>query len=810
VRNAIRWHGSDSPQAQAAHLLYKACTKRTKRHFDEQRILETAEQWFKEPRRFWSSFKDGLKGCTITDVHAWSACFKSLYAGDATQHYHHGNLHDHLAKFACAFPDGSEAAALAAEELNTPFTDDEVRCALKKMADGKAAGIDGLPAEFLTHACSQEAGSPNLLAPYLARIFNLVMQGAYPTSWATCALVPVPKPKGNPELMDNYRGIAVGNSVAKCYSMLLLQRMDRWAEENSTRACGQAGFRKGRSTSDNIFALLHAVEKSKGTGKPLFTAFIDFRKAYDCIDHELLWQAIEKLGLHGGFLAGLKQMYSQVKMQVKLRDAVGEAFPAGLGVKQGDPLSPLLFGLFIDRFEKFMATHYPAAGVQLPGVLMQLLLYADDLVLFAESAAELQGMLDCLHLFCKANALTVNTNKSQVVVFNTPTHHAHHFTYAEQNMPVGDEYTYLGVTFHSKDGLKSMMNTRTQKARAALCAMLNRCVETRVHNVQIVCNLFNALVAPVLNYGCEAWGMQHLAKLRRNEWGMGYEAEKLQMTLLRRALHVRKSISKAVLMHESGDRVPLAFAWLKQSLAWWNKVVEREQGDVVRAALEDNVQMAQQGMSCWVGCLINTLTQLGLDHREAVHNLQPFDVKSVLSILYDKWHNALWHAVVAPLRRDNLEVRNVPDQNRDGFKQWTYERWFKPSTFMGSQPFIRCVHRADRIEALARFRLGAHHLNIETGRYEHVPRSMRVCTCCHANCREDERHLLECAAYADVRADFSDVVPVHLSPDTSDSSLHQLWNKSEPHEWNRFADFLIRVFKQRATLLAVEPAAVIV
>jgi hypothetical protein len=130
-------------------------------------------------------------------VGEWSAYFKALYTGgDATHPYHSDELNEHLANFAHAFMEGSEEAKLAAQVLNSPFTEQEVQSALDKMSDGKAAGIDGVPAEFLTHACLSEQGAPNVLATYLTRMFNLVMQGEYPSRWATNALCPFPNLKG--------------------------------------------------------------------------------------------------------------------------------------------------------------------------------------------------------------------------------------------------------------------------------------------------------------------------------------------------------------------------------------------------------------------------------------------------------------------------------------------------------------------------------------------------------------------------------------------------------------------------------------
>jgi hypothetical protein len=83
------------------------------------------------------------------------------------------------------------------------------------------------------------------------------------------------KGKGNPNSMDNYRGIAVGIAISKLFSIIITNRLDEWAEINNKRAKGQAGFRKDKSTTDNIFVLQHIIEHSRLDCKPLFTAFID-------------------------------------------------------------------------------------------------------------------------------------------------------------------------------------------------------------------------------------------------------------------------------------------------------------------------------------------------------------------------------------------------------------------------------------------------------------------------------------------------------------------------------------------------------
>ena len=130
------------------------------------------------------------------------------------------------------------------------------------------------------------------------------------------------------------------------------------------------------------------------------------------------------MGIHGRILDSLIEMYNEVTMAVRVRGELGPEFQADRGVKQGDPLSPLLFGLFIDRIETVFSNLLPQLGIRMGSMLVQVLLYADDLVLLAESPGELQSMLDLLSNFCVCNSLTVNVKKSEVVIFNSKHHHS--------------------------------------------------------------------------------------------------------------------------------------------------------------------------------------------------------------------------------------------------------------------------------------------------------------------------------------------------------------------------------------------------
>ena len=147
-----------------------------------------------------------------------------------------------------------------------------------------------MSAEFLQQAYIQHSNMREfVLCPVLTKLFNAVWCDSYPRAWQVSALVPVPKPKGRPDVYDDHRGIAVSPVAAKLFAMVMLARLDRWAERRGLRAAGQAGFRAGRGTPDNLFVLRHMIDSAAAHKRPLFCAFIDFSKAYDRVDRALLW-----------------------------------------------------------------------------------------------------------------------------------------------------------------------------------------------------------------------------------------------------------------------------------------------------------------------------------------------------------------------------------------------------------------------------------------------------------------------------------------------------------------------------------------
>jgi sorting nexin-29 len=598
--------------------------------------------------------------------------------------------------------------------------------------------------------------------------------------------------------------------------MVLMLRMDGWAETQGLRATCQAGFRTGRSTTDNVFLLQHAIETSRGDRKPLYAAFIDFRKAYDTINRQLLWRVLHGMGVYGRILTVLQNLYTGVSLRVRVAGEVGESFGASVGVRQGDPLSPLLFGIFIDRFEKYLAHHCTQCGVSAlqAGGFLRALLYADDLTLLAQSKADLQQMLDCLQKFADMNLMTVNLKKSKLMAFGAVGRckiGSGEIRYGGEPLGVVQEFVFLGVTFHASQShvskhVKDNSGYNLSKAKLALLALSRRTKELGIHNVKVLCNLFNTLVLSVLNYCCPVWSVYHLQDLKHGsiQWGKkANSAEDLQRSFLRRICGAPDSVTVGVLMCEL-HRSPVLHSWCKQCIQWYNTVVKRPQGDLVRMALVHSLSVAGNS---WGQAFHNMVRCVDEVSSDLVRNVVPINAAAWAQSLHDKWQKEVWGAWADP-GHQAPPVRDTPQDQSRGFKNTVYCLWVNDLSSKKGQQWVYHLNRQQQVLALAAFRMSYHKLNIEVQRRSQVARHDRLCTCCQMGMIEDEYHMMhECPAYATIRSRFTDVIPARLPFEGIDAHMMRTMNptafdESEiPQAWKRLADFIINAMAARVTAL---------
>jgi len=176
---------------------------------------------------------------------------------------------------------------------------------------------------------------------------------------------------------------------------------------------------------------------------------MDFKKTFDLVPRDMLWQVLEGLGISGRILECLCSMYHQDQACLHhLEEGLTPIFLYRIGVKKGCPLSSLLFGLFIDGLEKWLNALEGDTPPMLGQLAVRLLLYADDLALMSHTPAKLQKQLDVLQAFCCERQLIVNVKKTKVVVFEACKSVCQAFQYEGEAIEQLNFFKYLGVELH--------------------------------------------------------------------------------------------------------------------------------------------------------------------------------------------------------------------------------------------------------------------------------------------------------------------------------------------------------------------------
>ena len=139
--------------------------------------------------------------------------------------------------------------------------------------------------------------------------------------------------------------------LGKLFTRIMNNRLVTWAEEYRIYVEAQGGFRPGRGTVDNIFVLDGIVNSYLSSGKALYSAFIDFSKAFDYVVRDNLWYKLIKAGVSGKMLTMIRSIYEHVKTKVFFQENKSDEFECSLGVRQGDCLSPFLFAMYINDLE---------------------------------------------------------------------------------------------------------------------------------------------------------------------------------------------------------------------------------------------------------------------------------------------------------------------------------------------------------------------------------------------------------------------------------------------------------------------------
>uniref|UniRef100_A0A803K9P7 Reverse transcriptase domain-containing protein n=1 Tax=Xenopus tropicalis TaxID=8364 RepID=A0A803K9P7_XENTR len=336
---------------------------------------------------------------------------------------------------------GPDLQNLDFSSLVADITEDEVKMAIDQLHLKKAPGPDGLTAEFYKTF-------KDLLAPILVEVFrDCLGGGVLPPSMRLSSLVLLSKGK-EPSDVKNWRPIALLNTDRKLLAKVLFSRLILFS--GTLLSHEQFCTVKGRSIFGALLSIREVLETCKAQSSGRYVLGLDQAKAFDRVDHQYLWATLRKYGIPDQFVEWLTVLYREGESFPLVNGWRGENFRVETGVRQGCPLSPLLYVFAIDPFLRAVQA-LDLEGFRAPRCLpLKLVAYADDVTVVVSHPEEVNLLTDAIESYSEASGSLVNTDKSE----------AFWTVEGEPDFPLPDfqlaskEISILGVKFGREDNSK--------------------------------------------------------------------------------------------------------------------------------------------------------------------------------------------------------------------------------------------------------------------------------------------------------------------------------------------------------------------
>ena len=226
-------------------------------------------------------------------------------------------------------------------------------------------------------------------------------------------MVPLEKKAKATECGD-YRTISLISHASKIMLKILTKRTEAQAEAINFIGEDQLGFRKGKGTREAIAILRTLGERSMQNGKDMYICFVDYEKAFDRVNWCRLMRALERIGIDWKYRRLIKNLYMGQTVMIRIDGINSKPGKIGRAVRQGCPLSPLLFNIYIEEIVR-EAMEKTSDGVKVGGTLVQAVRFADDQAMVSSTNAGLQRMMDVLNATSKGYGMKINIKKTKVL-----------------------------------------------------------------------------------------------------------------------------------------------------------------------------------------------------------------------------------------------------------------------------------------------------------------------------------------------------------------------------------------------------------
>ena len=438
-----------------------------------------------------------------------------------------------------------------------PISLAEVTKVVKKLLGGKAPGVDEIRPEMLK-------ALDTVGLSWLTRLFSVAWgSGTVPMDWQTGVVVPIFK-KGDRRVCSNYRGITLLSLPGKAYARVLERRLRPLVEPQIQEE--QCGFRPGRGTVDQLFTLARLLEGSWEFAQPVYMCFVDLEKAFDRVPRGFLWGVLREYGVPDPLQRAIRSLYACSRSCVRILGSKSDTFPVGVGLRQGCPLSPVLFVTFMDRISR---RSQGAEEIRFGGLGIASLLFADDVVLFAPSDRDLQHALGRFAAECEAAGMRVSTSKSEAMVLcRKPVDCS--LQVGTKCLPQAKEFKYLGVLFTSEGKVEREIDRRIGAAAAVKQALHRSVLVKRELSRKAKLSIYWSVYVPTLTYGHELWVVTERTRSR---------IQAAEMSFLRRVagLSLRDRVRSSDIRRELGVE-SLLLRVERSQLRWFGHLIRMPPG----------------------------------------------------------------------------------------------------------------------------------------------------------------------------------------------------------------------------------------
>jgi hypothetical protein len=377
-----------------------------------------------------------------------------------------------------------------------PPSKQEVDNAVSRLKNNKAPGDDDLPGELF------RAGGANLRNVLHRLILRVWSDEKLPEEWKTGVICPIFK-KGCKLECSNYRGISLLPTAYKIFSLILAERLQPLME-NFLHPY-QAGFRRGMSTTDQIFSIRQVIQKSYEMNEETDHLFIDFKQAYDTIDREGLWDIMAEFSFPHKLIRLLKATLTGVRSCVKIGGRLSSYFDSETGLRQGDGISTMLFNIALEGVVR-------RSRVELSGSIftksVQILGFADDLDIIGRGIRAVKDAFSKLEREANRIGLFVNVDKTKLLMVSPSPRSKQsvgsHLEINGKKFEVVSEFPYLGALVDDKFSTGREIERRiftAQRSFFGLKHLLRAKSITRTTKF----TLYKTLIRPVAIYGAESW-----------------------------------------------------------------------------------------------------------------------------------------------------------------------------------------------------------------------------------------------------------------------------------------------------------------